>query len=160
MRAALEKENRGEDIMSAADIDTGFDLAATRGGPDEISRRLEGLPASSYLCRLVILLSLGGWFEVYDLFFTAYILHRAGPQPQRTTDHHDAGLFWLFGGSRLRRCDLCRAVRRHLPSGIFGRPVRTAVDLHLCPAGLHRGFGGDGVPDHVRWRAAVAVHRP
>jgi MFS transporter, putative metabolite:H+ symporter len=81
MRAALEKENRGGDIMSAADIDTGFDLAATRGGPDEISRRLEGLPASSYLWRLVILLSLGGWFEVYDLFFTAYIapgLNRSG----------------------------------------------------------------------------------
>src|ERR1700719_3475697 len=81
MRAALEKENRGGDIMSAADIDTGFDLAASRGGPDEISRRLEGLPASSYLWRLVILLSLGGWFEVYDLFFTAYIapgLNRSG----------------------------------------------------------------------------------
>ena len=59
--------------MSAADIDSGFDLAATRGGPDEISRRLESLPASSYLWRLVILLSLGGWFEVYDLFFTGYI---------------------------------------------------------------------------------------
>src|SRR6202165_4488245 len=81
MRAALEKENRGEDIMSPADIDSGFDLAATRGGPDEISRRLEGLPASSYLWRLVILLSLGGWFEVYDLFFTGYIapgLNRSG----------------------------------------------------------------------------------
>src|SRR6202163_1537207 len=81
MRAALEKENRRGDIMSAADIDTGFDLAATRGGPDEISRRLEGLPASSYLWRLVILLSLGGWFEVYDLFFTGYIapgLNRSG----------------------------------------------------------------------------------
>src|SRR6202165_1199917 len=81
MRAALEKENRGEDIMSPADIDSGFDLAATRGGPDEISRRLESLPASSYLWRLVILLSLGGRFEVYDLFFTGYIapgLNRSG----------------------------------------------------------------------------------
>src|SRR6202165_5573255 len=81
MRAALEKENRGEDIMSPADIDSGFDLAATRGGPDEISRRLESLSASSYLWRLVILLSLGGWFEVYDLFFTGYIapgLNRSG----------------------------------------------------------------------------------
>ena len=58
--------------MSAIGIDTGLDLgAAARGGPDEISRRLESLPASSYLWRLVILLSLGGWFEVYDLFFTA-----------------------------------------------------------------------------------------
>jgi putative MFS transporter len=62
-----------EDIMSA--------IAAARSGPDEISRRLESLPASSYLWRLVILLSLGGWFEVYDLFFTGYIapgLNRSG----------------------------------------------------------------------------------
>ena len=65
-----------------AEMDAAIDLAAAaRGGPDEISRRLESLPASSYLWRLVILLSLGGWFEVYDLFFTGYIapgLNRSG----------------------------------------------------------------------------------
>src|ERR1700730_9555554 len=59
--------------MSAAEIDAGTAHGATRGGPDEISRRLESLPASSYVWRLVILLSLGGWFEIYDLFFTGYI---------------------------------------------------------------------------------------
>src|SRR6266516_4060355 len=60
--------------MSAIGIDTGLDVAAAaRGGPDEISRRLESLPVSSYLWRLVILLSLGGCFEIYDLFFTGYI---------------------------------------------------------------------------------------
>jgi MFS transporter, putative metabolite:H+ symporter len=59
--------------MSAIGVDTGLDLAAARGGPDEISRRLESLPASSYVWRLVILLSLGGCFEIYDLFFTGYI---------------------------------------------------------------------------------------
>jgi putative MFS transporter len=67
--------------MSAADIDAGIDLAATSGAADAISQRLESLPASSYLWRLVILLSLGGWFEVYDLFFTGYIapgLNRSG----------------------------------------------------------------------------------
>src|SRR5580704_4700958 len=59
--------------MRAADIDAGLDSAALSSGPDEISRRLESLPASAYVWRLVILLSLGGWFEVYDLFFTGYI---------------------------------------------------------------------------------------
>lgn len=59
--------------MSAVSIDSELDLAAARGGADEISRRLEGLPASSYLWRLVILLSLGGCFEIYDLFLTGYI---------------------------------------------------------------------------------------
>ena len=67
--------------MSAIGIDAGLDLAGARGGPDEISRRLENLPASSHLWRLVILLSLGGCFEIYDLFFTGYIapgLNRSG----------------------------------------------------------------------------------
>ena len=59
--------------MSAVGIDSGVDLAAAPGGADEISRRLESLPVSSYLWRLVILLSLGGCFEIYDLFLTGYI---------------------------------------------------------------------------------------
>src|SRR3984957_1327255 len=59
--------------MSAADIDAGLDSAASNSGTDEIAQRLESLPASSHLWRLVILLSLGGWFEMYDLFFTGYI---------------------------------------------------------------------------------------
>ena len=67
--------------MSAAEIDAGTGFAAATGGADEISRRLESLPASSYVWRLVILLSLGGCFEIYDLFFTGYIapgLNRSG----------------------------------------------------------------------------------
>src|SRR5258707_1715040 len=59
--------------MSAAEIDAGIGLATGRGGADEISQRLESLSASSYVWRLVILLSLGGCFEIYDLFFTGYI---------------------------------------------------------------------------------------
>ncbi len=67
--------------MSAVGIDGGIDLGVARGATDEISRRLESLPASSYLWRLVILLSLGGCFEIYDLFLTGYIapgLNRSG----------------------------------------------------------------------------------
>jgi putative MFS transporter len=67
--------------MSAAELTAGTVSAAPPGGADEISRRLESLPASAYVWRLVILLSLGGWFEVYDLFFTGYIapgLNRSG----------------------------------------------------------------------------------
>src|SRR5271167_3217618 len=70
-----------ECFMSAIGIDNGLDLAASRGGADDISRRLESLPASAYVWRLVILLSLGGCFEIYDLFFTGYIapgLSRSG----------------------------------------------------------------------------------
>ena len=59
--------------MSAIGIASEIDLAAPRGGTDEISQRLESLPASAHVWRLVILLSLGGCFEIYDLFFTGYI---------------------------------------------------------------------------------------
>src|SRR6204780_6016087 len=46
-----------------------------------VAARLDRLPASAYTRRLILLLSLGGWFEFYDLFFTAYIaigLFKAG----------------------------------------------------------------------------------
>jgi putative MFS transporter len=46
-----------------------------------VAARLDRLPPSRHTRRLVTLLSLGGWFEFYDLFFTAYIaigLFKAG----------------------------------------------------------------------------------
>src|ERR1700722_1753582 len=46
-----------------------------------IAARLDRLPASRHTRKLITLLSLGGWFEFYDLFFTAYIalgLFKAG----------------------------------------------------------------------------------
>ncbi|HEY8309744.1 MAG TPA: MFS transporter, partial [Gemmatimonadaceae bacterium] len=36
-----------------------------------IAARLDRLPASNYVRKLTLLLSLGGCFEFYDLFFTA-----------------------------------------------------------------------------------------
>jgi putative MFS transporter len=39
----------------------------------EIGARLDRLPATKSVWRLVILLSLGGFFEFYDLFFTGYV---------------------------------------------------------------------------------------
>ena len=44
----------------------------TRAAQD-ISARLDRLPATRYLWRIVFLLSLGGCFEFYDLFMTGYI---------------------------------------------------------------------------------------
>src|SRR5260370_7498247 len=53
------------------------------------SPRLDRLPAKKYIWKLVLLLSLGGCFEMYDLFFTAYI----GPGLVRS------GLFSSFSAS-------------------------------------------------------------
>jgi putative MFS transporter len=38
-----------------------------------IAARIDRLPPNKAVRRLVTLLSLGGWFEFYDLFFTAYV---------------------------------------------------------------------------------------
>lgn len=60
-----------------------------------IAARLDRLPASRHTRRLITLVSLGGWFEFYDLFFTAYValgLFKAGIFRPTTT-----GLFDLHG---------------------------------------------------------------
>ena len=41
--------------------------------PGAINARLDRLPATRSVWMVVVLLSLGGWFEFYDLFFTAYV---------------------------------------------------------------------------------------
>jgi putative MFS transporter len=72
--------------MSAISIDAGLDHAGIgSGGADEIARRLESLPASACIWRLVILLSLGGCFEIYDLFLTGYIAPGLGRSGLLTT---------------------------------------------------------------------------
>src|SRR6516162_8709157 len=72
--------------MSAIEIETAGNLPAISCGPDDIARRLEDLPASSsYLWLLVILLSLGGCFEIYDLFLTGYIAPGLGRSGLLTT---------------------------------------------------------------------------
>ncbi len=59
-----------------------------------ISARLDRLPATRTIWRLVALLSLGGFFEFYDLFFTGYIapgLVRSGiltASTRRPLRHH------------------------------------------------------------------------
>jgi MFS transporter, putative metabolite:H+ symporter len=60
-----------------------------------VAARLDRLPASRHTRRLITLVSLGGWFEFYDLFFTAYVaigLFKGGIFKPTT-----AGLFDLQG---------------------------------------------------------------
>src|SRR6202044_1253748 len=46
---------------------------APRGQAALISARLDRLPTTRYIWKLVLLLSLGGCFEFYDLFLMTYI---------------------------------------------------------------------------------------
>jgi putative MFS transporter len=71
-----------------------------------VAARLDRLPRSRHVRKLIALLSLGGWFEFYDLFFTAYIalgLFKAGifkPTTQGLFDLHGFASFVaaLFAG--------------------------------------------------------------
>src|SRR5690349_19387176 len=56
---------------------TGVDLQqgalSSVAGRVTVAARLDRLPKSRYIRRLIVLLSLGACFEFYDLFFSAYI---------------------------------------------------------------------------------------
>src|SRR5438445_3388877 len=39
----------------------------------EVAARLDRMPASRYFWKVILLVSLGGWFEYYDLIFTGCI---------------------------------------------------------------------------------------
>jgi putative MFS transporter len=45
----------------------------TAAGPQQINARIDRLPATRSVWMLIFMLSIGGWFEFYDLFFTAYV---------------------------------------------------------------------------------------
>ncbi len=48
-------------------------MSMTMSKAAAISARLDRLPSSRYVWRMVALLSIGGFFEFYDLFFTGYV---------------------------------------------------------------------------------------
>ena len=56
--------------MASRPIDT---TRATDAPGFGVNARLDRLPATRSIWMLVFLLSIGGWFEFYDLFFTAYV---------------------------------------------------------------------------------------
>src|SRR5271156_7166198 len=78
-----------------------------------IRMRLEHLPATRYIWSLVVLLSLGGWFEFYDLFFTAYV----GPGLVRS------GLFTSTSAAFFGFSGLARFVAGPFSGPLGGTPV-------------------------------------
>jgi hypothetical protein len=69
------------------------------GDSAQIAARLDRIPASRTLWTIVVLISLGGAFEFYDLFFTAYVapgmlkrpFHRGLPRSIRRAEGAEGG---------------------------------------------------------------------
>jgi putative MFS transporter len=51
----------------------GPEEAGMDNGTGDIAARLDRLPSTWYIWRMILLISLGGIFEFYDLFFTGYV---------------------------------------------------------------------------------------
>lgn len=65
----------------------------------QISARLNRLPASGPIWWIIFALALGGWFEIYDMFLTAYIgpgLVKAGIFVRDATSFFDMGSLGAF----------------------------------------------------------------
>ena len=52
---------------------SGAVAAASSHTAASIAARMERVPATAYFWKIIFLVSLGGWFEFYDLIFTGYI---------------------------------------------------------------------------------------
>ena len=71
-------------------------------GAVTVAARLDRLPPSRHTRKLITLLSLGGWFEFYDLFFTAYValgMFKAGLFKATTQGLFDLQGFASFVGA-------------------------------------------------------------
>jgi MFS transporter, putative metabolite:H+ symporter len=127
-----------------------------------VAARLDRLPRSRHTRKLVTLLSLGGWFEFYDLFFTAYVaigLFKAGifkPTTQGLFDLHGfasfvaAGFAGMFIGTlvfswlsdRLGRRSIFTFALLWYSIGAFIMALQTtpeAIDLWRLIAGIGLG---------------------
>jgi len=93
-------------------------------GAVTIAARLDRLPPSRHTRWLVTLVSLGGWFEFYDLFFTAY-----RPVQGRHLHADHARLVRSEGLCQFRRRSVSRPVHRHTRLQLAVRPLRPALDL-------------------------------
>jgi hypothetical protein len=102
-------------------MDTAQAHPTVAGSPEisSLGERLDALTSRAGTWRLVVLLSLGGWFEFYDLFLTAYL----SPGLER------AGIF-----------------HNRLQPGC--RPLRAAYDLHRLAAVVLGDDLPDGTAEH------------
>ena len=132
--------------------------AATDAAVVTVAARLDRLPPSRHMRRLITLLSLGAWFEFYDLFFPAYVaigLFKEGLFKPTTSGLFDlqgfasliasgfAGMFvgtlafsWLSTASAAARSSpsRCSGIRSAPSSWRFRRRRRPSISGASSPA--------------------------
>ena len=98
-----------------------------------VAARLDRLPPSRHTVKLITLLSLGGWFEFYDLFFTAYVapgMFKAGLFKPTTKGCSTCTASPVLWPRALPGCSSARS-----PSaGVSDRFLWPPLDLHLRAA--------------------------
>ena len=124
--------------------------------PVTVAARLDRLPPSRHTRRLITLISLGGWFEFYDLFFTAYIaigLFKAGIFKPTTQ-----GLFDLQGFASFVAALFLGLFIGTLAFSLAIRQIRPPLYLHLRAVVVLDRRADYGVPGHVGIDKSVAAH--
>ena len=114
-------------------------------------------PPRPIVWRLVILLSLGGCFEIYDLFFTGYIapgLDRSGLLTTTTQAFFGFSGIGAFVAATFAGLFVGTFFLGFLADRFGRRSIFTFALL-----GYTRSLRRDGVPDHLRRPAVVALHR-
>jgi putative MFS transporter len=72
----------------AAGISDAQAASKTLHSAASIAARMDRMPASRYFWKIIVLVSLGGWFEFYDLIFTGYIAPGLAKTGLLTTTTH------------------------------------------------------------------------
>ena len=120
-----------------------------------ILARLDRLPGTRHVWVLITLLSLGGMFEFYDLFMTAYVV--PGLVKAGLLKDVQVGIF--AGPALFVAATFIGPVHRHVRVRLCGRPLWTANDLHLFDAVVLRRDLGDGLPEQRHRSLPLAADR-
>ena len=136
--------------------------ARWQAAPHSSQPRLDRLPMARHIWYLVTLISLGGCFELYDLFLTAYIapgLTRPAVHARITRRLQRPGPVRRGRYRHLRLRPVRRPVRRHDLPWPRGRPVRPPHRVHLLPDLVLDHHRHHGLPELRFRRRSLALHR-
>jgi MFS transporter, putative metabolite:H+ symporter len=124
-----------------------------------IAARIDRLPRSSYIRRLIILISLGGCFELYDLFFAAYVaagLFKGGIFTPTTTMFFGFEGFASFVAAQFAGMFIGTILVSHLSDRFGRRAIFTYSLLWYSACTLMMAFQADAFGVNL-WRFIASI---